>query len=326
VIANQSVFNVASSGKCKTHIIFSISEACKTIPDLVINNWNSVTYYELVQKIALLIGKRLLWTVEEWSMLTDYHRELLMAVASKVQTDRKFERMVSAQGVPVTISIQDCDLVLIIAIQPFKFRKLMRESENWNSLANDRFIKLMLNNPLQKDTKKEPPKFSMPTLTQPFPHFVPNKDVLELMEMHLTRSRAELATIRYMNAWCQLNGGVQFEEKDGYAFKTIYWPYLELYNAMILSSDPDREESFHTGPFRIIEYFMTHWKDDVTINDLEKHFHIASSDDLHDLSQSTMYRHLRLLRHKGIIKNNSPTWSLAPRWRDYFERYKENWS
>ena len=112
----------------------------KKVPDLVINNWNSVTYYELVQKISLLVGKRLLWTVEEWSMLTDYHRELLMAVASKVQTDRKFERMVSAQGMPVTISIQDCDLVLLIAIQPFKFRKLMRESENWNSLANDRFI------------------------------------------------------------------------------------------------------------------------------------------------------------------------------------------
>jgi len=120
-------------------MIFSITEEMKKVPDLVINNWNSVTYYELVQKISLLVGKRLLWTVEEWSMLTDYHRELLMAVASKVQTDRKFERMVSAQGMPVTISIQDCDLVLLIAIQPFKFRKLMRESENWNSLANDRY-------------------------------------------------------------------------------------------------------------------------------------------------------------------------------------------
>jgi hypothetical protein len=307
-------------------MIFSITEEMKKVPDLVINNWNSVTYYELVQKISLLIGKRLLWTVEEWSMLTDYHRELLMAVASKVQTDRKFERMVSAQGMPVTISIQDCDLVLLIAIQPFKFRKLMRESENWNSLANDRFIKLMLINPLQKDTKKIPPHFTLPLLTQPLPHFVPNRDIMELLEQHLTRSRAELAAIRYMNAWCSLNGGVQFTEADGLAFKVLYGPYLELYNMMILSSDPDREESFHTGPFRIIEYFTNRWNDEVTIYDLEKHFHMSNSEELRDVSQSSLYRHLRLLKGKGIIMNNSPTWSLAPKYRDYFERYKENWS
>lgn len=298
----------------------------KGVPDLVINNWNSVTYYELVQKLALLIDKRLFWTVEEWSMLTDYHRELLMAIASKISTDRKFERSVSAQGVPVTISIQNCDLVLLIAIQPFKFRKLMRESENWNSLAADRFIKLMLNNPLQKDTKKIPPKFVLPQLSQPLPHFTPNKDVMKLMELHLTRSRAELATIRYMNAWCQLNGGLQFTETDGLVFRTLYWPFLEMYPMMILSSDPDREESFHTGPFRIIEYFMQHWNDEVSIHDLEKHFHMATSEDLHQVSQSSLYRHLSLLKGKGIITNNSPTWSLASDYRSYFERYRSNWS
>src|SRR5690348_15763541 len=104
--------NIASPGIGKTAIIMSISEACKPLQatqGLVINNWNSVTYYELVQKIALLVQKRLLWTVEEWSMLTDYHRELLMAIASKIQTDRKFERMVSSQGLPIQIQIIDCD-------------------------------------------------------------------------------------------------------------------------------------------------------------------------------------------------------------------------
>lgn len=322
VLANQSVFNIASSGKCKTHIIFSISEACKTIPDLVINNWNAVTYYELVQKISLLIEKRLLWTVEEWSMLTDYHRELLMAIASKVQTDRKFERMVSSQGVPVSINIQNCDLVLLIAIQPFKFRKLMRESENWNSLASDRFIKLPLINPLQRDTKKEPPHFDLPSLSAVIPHFKPDKVVQELLEQHLTRSRAELATLRYMNAWCQLNSQEQFTSSDGLAFKVLYEPYINLYQMMILSHDPDSEESFHTGPFRIIEYFMQNWEREVRASELESFFHI----DLRSTSQSSIYRHLDLLKHKGIITNNSPTWSLSPKYKNFFESYRENWT
>src|SRR5436309_12494447 len=68
------------------------------------------------------------------------------------------------------------------------FRKLMRESENWNSLANDRFIKLMLINPLQKYTKKIPPHFSLPLLTQPLPHFTPNRDIMELLEQQDRKS------------------------------------------------------------------------------------------------------------------------------------------
>ena len=307
-------------------MILSITEACSRIPNLVINNWNSVTYYELVQKISLLIEKRLLWTVEEWSMLSDYHRELLMAIASKVQTDHKFERMVSSQGMPVSITIQDCDLTLLIAIQPFKFRKLMRESENWNSLANDRFVKIMLINPLQKDTKKDWPHFTLPHLTEPLPCIVPNKIVMSLLEQHMTRSRAELASIRYMNAWCAINNKLIFEEVDGLAFNALYGIYLELYPMMIISTDPDREESFHTGPFRIIEYFMNHYNEDVTMKQLEQHFHIPVTDELHYLSVSSVYRHLQVLRSKDIIRNNSPTWSLSPKYRNYFETYRENWS
>jgi hypothetical protein len=325
-LANQSVLIVASPGKCKTHMIFSITEACSHIPDLLINNWNSVTYYELVQKIALLVQKRLLWTVEEWSMLTDYHRELLMAIASKVQTDRKFERMVSSSGMPIQIQIIDCDLTLLIAIQPFKFRKLMRESENWNALAADRFCKMMLVNPLQTDTKKDPPRFTLPALTPCIDSATPDPNIMSLLTQHLTRSRAELCTLRYMNAWCQLNNIPFFREQDGLAFKVLYAPYLELWTNMIISTDPDREESFHTGPFRIIEYMMEHWNEEVHINQLENHFHIATTPDIAQYSDSTMYRHLRMLESKGLIHRNSPTYSLAPKYRNYFETYKENWS
>jgi hypothetical protein len=125
-----------------------------------------------------------------------------------------------------------------------------------------------------------------------------------------------------MNAWCSLNSQIEFSEADGLAFKIMYEPYINLYQMMILSDDPDREESFHTGPFRIIEYFMQNWDREVSASELESFFHI----DLRNTSRSSIYRHLDLLKHKGIIMNNSPTWSLAPLYRGYFERYKENWT
>jgi len=327
VLAGQSVFNVASSGKCKTHMIYSTVDGCKVIPNMTINNWNAMTYYELVEKIGLQINKTLLWTVEEWSMLSDYHRELLMAIASKVQTDHNFERMVSVRGFATSISIQNCNLVLMIAIQPFKFGKLMRESDNWNSLANDRFIKMMLINPLQKDTKKYPPHFELPLLKFRELRQPAHPILLKMLTDHLTGGRAELSALNYMNAWCTLNDKDVFTDIDASAFSILYGPYLSLYPLMIYTSDPDREESFHTGPFRIVEYFMNHFDEqEITAQQLADSFHLAQSDDLVYLSSSSMYRHLNLLKHKKILTNNSPTWSLSPQYRDYFENYRKNWT
>lgn len=327
VLAGQSVFNIASSGRCKTHMIYAIADGFKHITNMDIRNWNSMTYYELVEKLGGdQVNKNFLWTIEEWSMLTEHHRELLMAIGSKIQTDHHFERMVSVRGFSVQINIQNCLLTMLIAIQPFKFRKLMRESDNWNSLAADRFTKLMVINALQEETKRVPPHFDLPVLT-PSDIKKAHPAIVRLMSQHLTGGRAELAAINYMNAWCMLNNKSEFTNTDASAFNVLYEPYLSLYPLMIFSSDPDREESFHTGPFRIIEYFMSHFdQQEIGLGDLIDAFHLSVQDNMIEISTSSLHRHLALLKHKGILTNNSPTWSLSPKYRNFFESYKRNWS
>lgn len=320
VLAKHSVFNIASPGKGKTHIIFSIINGCAELSDTIINNWNAMTYYELVEKLPSVSNKTLLWTVEEWSMLTEHHRELLMAIGSKIQTDRRFERLVAVRGFAVPIKIENCDLVMLIAIQPFKFKKLMRESDNWNALASDRFIKFPFINPLQQDIKRYPPKFTLPEMSNPVIS-KPNNMLVKLFESHLTTARAQLAVMKFQEAWCKLNNKLIFTTTDALAFKALYGIYLDLYPLMISAYDPDREESFHTGPFRILEYFMNHFGEEIDVHQLEYGFHMSNTDE----SARTIYRHLNILEHHNIIKSNSPTYSLSDKYQNYFDNYRSNW-
>jgi hypothetical protein len=302
-------------------------DACKSLPQTIANNWNAMTYYELVEKIGIKVNMSIIWTVEEWSMLSDYHRELLMAIASKVQTDRKFERLVKVGTYSQQILIDNCDLMLLIAIQPFKFRKLMKESDNWNSMASDRFTKFPFINPLQQDTKEFYPKFELPDCCLSLPiefKFRPNKILTEIFEDHLTRGRAELASIKFQRAWCRLNNQDSFSDIDAYAFRALYSPYLSLFPLMIKVTDPDNEDSFYTGPFRILEYMMDHFYEPKTIHQIERAFHMV--EDETNMSERTIYRHMKVLESKNIIKQNSPTYSLSPYYQNYFENYKKNWS
>lgn len=309
-------------------MIYSIDDAFKKFPNLIISNWNSMTYYELVEKIGIQINKDLLWTVEEWSMLSVYHQDLLMAITAKVQTDKNFERLVSKGAFTAKVQLLNCNLMILICIQPYKFRKLMRESDSWNSMASDRFIKLMLVNPLQQDTKAVPPKFELPySLYVPRQfNMRPNKLVLDLFNDHLTQGRAELATIRYQEAWCRLNEKETFTDIDGIIFRQMYEPYLTLYPLMIKVVDPDQEESFYTGPFRIIEHFMRHFGEKQTVQNIEDAFHMVSVDDEKSMSDRTVYRHLRVLESKGLIVKNSPDYILSKKYTDFFENYRSNWS
>jgi hypothetical protein len=203
----------------------------------------------------------------------------------------------------------------------------MKESDNWNSLASDRFLKLMFVNGLKMDTKKYYPKFTLPPiLNKDYSNTEPNKVLVEMFEPHLTFARANLCALRYQDAWCKLNFKKEFDTTDASAFRALYWPYLDLFNSMVYSTDPDREEMFHTGPFRIFEYFMDHFGKDITVHQLERAFHMVSTDqELQQLSERTIYRHLKVLTHHGLISQNSPTYSLSKPYQQFFENYKENW-
>jgi len=331
-LAGQSIFNVGSSGKGKTHMIYSLIEQLKKLPNTKVDNWNAVTYYELLDRIGIQMNKNLLWTVEEWSMLSPYHQELLLAISSKIATDGNFERLFAKGTQSHIIKINNCTLTLIIAIQPFKFTRLMKMNETWNSIASDRFLKFMLVNPLAVDTKKIPPQFTLPDcafIPKTF-DFKPNPILAKLFGEHLTPGRAELASVRYQEAWCRLNDQEDFTNTDAIMLHAMYHHYLELYPLLIRSQDPDSEESFYTGAFRVLEYFMLHYTEDITAQQLCNAFHMLDIDGQdQQMSLRTMYRHLKILTKRGIVEPHNPDYShyiLSTEWRKFFENYKERWS
>lgn len=332
IVANHSVFNVASSGSGKTHMIYSIVQQCQKFPNADVQNWNSMTYYELLERIGVKFNKKLIWTVEEWSMLSDYHRETLLAISSKIATDRSYERSFRAGAQTSVIKISNCDLVMLIAIQPFKFTRLMKDSDNWQSIASDRFIKFCMVNPLREKTLDFPPIFQFPDVDYYRKiETEPNPILINLFTPHLTRPRAELAVMRYQQAWCQMNGTDKFTDTDAMGFSALYYPYLELYPLMIRSFDPDKEETFYTGAFRILEYFTSpeHYGRGVSIQEMVDVFHMNNPDDeSRRISQATIYRHMNILKYKGVVQQHNPeygVYELSKPYRDYFDNYRSLW-
>lgn len=330
-IANTSVFNVGSSGSGKTRMILGIVKGMQKLANSKIQNWNAMTYYQLLEQIGIQIGKRLIWTVEEWSMLSPYHQDTLLLISSKVNTDRTFERLFRQGNQTFIIKIDDCDLSVLIAIQPFKFTSLMKKNEAWNAIASDRFIKLMLVNPLKQTTVDATPQFELPDSvnnSQLLPKVV-NPILVKLFVEHLTKSRAELASIRYMRAWNLFNDQTEFTETDALAFHAMFSPYLELYPILIKGVDPDQEESFYTGAFRTLEFFMEQYPSSVHIGDIVQHFHMIDPNVDEHWSERTIYRHINVLEKRHIIDGSNPhygRYSLSKRYSNFFDNYRENWT
>jgi len=330
-IANTSVFNVGSSGSGKTRMILGIVKGMAKLANSKIQNWNAMTLYQLLEQVGIQIGKRLIWTVEEWSMLSPYHQETLLLISSKVNTDRNFERLFQKGQNTFQIKIDDCDLSLLIAIQPFKFTTLMKKNEAWNAIASDRFIKFLLVNPLKQRTVDADPRFDLPdsvNTVQPLPK-EPNTLLVKMFSEHLTKGRAELATLRYMRAWNLYNNQFDFTETDALAFHAMFSPYLELYPILIKGVDPDQEESFYTGAFRTLEFFMQNYPSSIHVSEITNHFHMVDPNLDEHWSERTIYRHLKVLEKKGVIEASNPhygKYALAKRYYNFFETYRENWT
>jgi hypothetical protein len=331
VLANQSEFIIASTGSGKTKIIESICENCIKLPNSKIDDWASMAYYQLIERIGVIHNKNLIWTVQEWSNLSEYHRETLLSIASRVSTDHKFERTYQkGTGGVGLISIMNCNLVMLIAIQPVKYTKLMTQSENWNSLAEDRFTKFPLINPMRISEVDTIPKFTIPADLFVLEYHKPqgkSNVISKMLRNHMSDTRAKLSSARFAESWCWINGIERFTDVEEMQFYSMFNTYLEMYPSLIRGYDPDRDASFYTGAFRTLEFMLEKPNFDkgyVEVNDLVKHFKMESPDMAN--SQATIYRHLQLLKHKGLVKNNSPTWSLSKDIQSFFERYKEMWT
>lgn len=323
IIAGSSAFSIGSSGTGKSKLLEGIMIASKKLPKFLIHNWNSMSMYELVSTLGSVQGLNLLWTVEEWSMLEEYHRESILKIASKIITDGSFQRKYSMpkNGV-VDVSIENCTLIMLINIQPSKFRVLMQRSEAWNSLSADRFTKFPLVNAIKGPTVNFPPRIEIPFITS---ESIPQKAhpvIVQLFRDHFTGTRSEIASCKYEEAWCKIQGTRQFTDLDAILFYDLFWPYLKAWPTFIHGTDPDREETFHTGAFRVFEAFMENFPHPMSINQLQDKFHMDAD------STKTIGRHIQILLNKGLIQNANPEYGkyeLHKGYIDYFNNYRNAW-
>jgi hypothetical protein len=329
IIGGSPLFILASSGFGKTKLQEGVIEAVKTLPGLMVNNWNSMSYYELVESIGQVINKKLLWTVEEWSMLSDYHRETLLAIGAKVITDHNFARKYRLGNVTHQILIQNCDLTMIINLQPKKFANLMARSENWNSLAQDRFTKFCLFNGIMGPTVDNPPRFSIPDFDNSPKPQLPHPVLVAMFREHFTGNRSQIAASKYQEAWCKLNGTEKFSDLDAIMFQDLFWPYLKAWPVFIHGTDPDREETFYTGPYRLLEIFMENYPNPLSMRDILEKFHMISPDEKEmGYSLRNIYRHLEVLKARGQVEDANPEYGkyeLSKPLRDYWNLYRELW-
>jgi len=328
ILGKQSVFLIGSSGSGKSRVIEGIINAFRRDPHWLIHNWNSMSMYELVSALGQVQGKNLLWTVEEWSMLEEYHRESILKVGSKIITDGNFNRKYNMpkQGV-VDVTIQDCSLTMTIAIQPYKFRKLMHGSESWNSLSADRFTKLPLINAIKGPTVNYAPRVELPFISNEPRKQLAHPILTRMFREHFTGTRSEIASANYAEAWCKLNNTYQFTDADAVFFHELFWPYLGTWPVFIHGTDPDREETFYTGPFRMLERFMDQYPLPLSIADLQKTFHMINIGDS-GASYNTLKRHLDILIDRHMIQPANPEYGkyeLDQNLTNYFENYKRAW-
>jgi hypothetical protein len=327
ILGRQSFFYIGSSGSGKSRLLEGVIRAF-TGSDLMIHNWNSMSMYELITALGKVSGRELLWTVEEWSMLEDYHRESILKVASKLITDGKFERKYSMpkEGV-VDVSITNCTLTMAINIQPYKFKRLMHGSESWNSLSADRFTKFPLINAIKGPTVNFAPMVIVPVMYQT-PQQIAHPLLTRMFREHFTGTRSELASANYATASCKLNNTQQFTEQDAITFQSLFWPYLSAWPTFIHSTDPEREESFYTGPFRILESFMEYFPQPLSIRELQSIFHMINPGDSGS-SYNTIHRYLDVLIDRQLIGHANPEFGkfeLSPAMKDYFNTYRRLWN
>lgn len=231
------------------------------------------------------------------------------------------------QGV-VDVTISNSTLTMTIAIQPYKFKKLMHGSESWNSLSNDRFTKFPLLNALKGPTVDFPPDIELPSWMGEPPVQRSHPILTRMFKEHFTGTRSEIAAAHYATAWCKLTGQNEFTDIDAITFHSLFWPYLSAWPVFIHGTDPDREETFYTGPFRMLERFMEFFPSPLSIQDLQQHFHMINVGD-QGTSYNTLKRHLDVLINRNMVQPANPEYGkyeLNHDIKTYFENYRKMWN
>lgn len=244
-IANKSVFIIGDRGTGKTRTIVEtpVLDGC------IGKNWFSFTYEELgnfcfanfeEEGQTELKGKNLVFKVPELSSFSEYHREILLTVISTIITDKSYEHRTKHSPF---LSLKDCRLTCLIAIQPFLYSTLCSRFEQWESMSYDRFTKFLLLNPIRNSSIDDDV-----VLNLKFPKFAPLQNISlsanlnldcvnNLLREQLSKGRSKIYASDYLKAYANFKGQTQVTQDDVREFHYLFRPYLDSFNRLQFSRD-----------------------------------------------------------------------------------------
>ena len=250
VLANKSVFFIGCSGTGKTRIVRSVPK----IEGTHVQKCDAITMDELNQYCRDLSGgqgyvhnKHLVFNIEEFSTLSEYHKEQFLTVCSKLITDGEYKHITKHFH---HLDLRACKLTMLVAIQPNLYSLLCGKPQ-WESMSYDRFSKFVVINPLRTNTNDDP---IIPTL----PQKINQKTVYTEGEVNLDRlitmyrgqisdGRAELYAKDYAIAMAKFMDAETVQQYHIDLFFDMFHQYLDSFSILQKRHDLDSPLRVSTG-------------------------------------------------------------------------------
>ena len=328
ILANKNVFYIGGRGTGKTRIINCIPE----IEGTYSSKWDTFTLGELDilcssfsnqvddNKFLGNIGvhdKHFVFKVEDFSTLSEYHREIFLTVCSKISSDGNYRHITS---ITPNLNIENCKLTMLIAIQPKLYSLLCNRYTQWETMSYDRFTKFLVLNPLRRGRTVDTP--FVPTLPKKIPPSATLQDSIDLNKLitlfrgHVSEGRALLYARDYAIAMARFLGKTEVEQEDVDLFFRLFSPYLESFSKLQTREDLESPITVSSGHMELL-------------TEIAKY---PEGISRYQLSQNLMVteRHIdrcaEFLLKKEIIKEENGNYHLSTNLKQFFEWYSNTFS
>lgn len=327
MLANKSVFFIGGRGIGKTRLVNCIPD----IEGATTSKWDTFTLGELDNFCSRFSGnaynvfsedigvrdKHFVFTVEDFSTLSEYHREIFLTVCSKISSDGNYHHVTTLTP---HLSIDNCKLTILIAIQPKLYSLLCNKYTQWESMSYDRFTKFILLNPLRQGTTIDTP--FVPTLPRKIPSSATIPDNVDLTRLitlfrgHISEGRAFLYARDYSTAMARLQGKNVVEQEDVDTFYKLFSAYLESFSRMQYREDLESTITVSSGHMELL-------------TEIGKHLEGITKQDLSS-SLLVSVRHIErcasFLLRKGLIREEEGKYYLSTELTQFFNWYKDAFS
>ncbi|MEM2969130.1 MAG: hypothetical protein QXJ76_07510 [Candidatus Bathyarchaeia archaeon] len=326
ILANKSVLFIGGRGTGKTRIINCVPE----VEGNCVSKFDTFTLGELDSLCFTLRNNRsmptaslgiqnmhLVFKVEDFSTLSQYHREIFLTVCSKLSSDGNYRHVT-----PITpnLCIENCKLTMLIAIQPKLYTKLCNQYTQWESMSYDRFTKFPVLNPLRRGKTVDAPCIAtLPrkiSTSATLSNNINLDNLIKLFKGQVSEGRATLYARDYAIAMARFLGKTEVEQEDIDLFIRLFSPYLESFSRLQQRQDLDSNITVSSGHLELL-------------TEISKYLNGVNKQQLSEalmVTERHIERCVQYLLKKGLIKKDGDKYLLSDELRQFFEWYQATFS